>query len=465
MKKLRKILAGTLTALSFASGTRASESGTRASEKGKIQNSKVINSKSLNLSNKNKVLNFVKNNKDKFIGITAGAIALGTIYGLGREGIYNGLFPGSRKSLYFRTHNDAQIDYAEQEAIKNGLKHIELKTDFGVLRGFACVPKNMNNEDIKKIVLVFGGNGHLACHAVGSAYYGSAKEDKKNTIFVCLDYPTYGKSEGPTLSQKVMQQYAKYCLDYAKKLKDDKYQNAEISTYGYSLGGYPASYLSKEKEVKEVKLWSPIQWDSAVQGLTNYRWLGLVGRLLAFSLAEFDSIENIKNSHENCKINLFSGSRAAGDFLSLETTVFKGEKYEGQIDKNQSQKYLQDIRNLNHEISEKDHNDVVIIGQGRKDEVESFLNQEKQQKEQLEKIRNEKYEVVKKLEEIVAKEAYKKLSKEGKNNLGGRLTVSFLFTASHFDNGFKDKVWHLESTWDKNKEEVNKQRGGNYEKN
>ena len=458
MKKLRKILAGTLTALSFASGTRASESGTRASEKGKIQNSKVINSKSLNLSNKNKVLNFVKNNKGKFIGITAGAIALGTIYGLGREGIYNGLFPGSRKSLYFRAHNDAQIDYAEQEAIKNGLKHIELKTDFGVLRGFACVPENINNEDIKKIVLVFGGNGHLACHAVDSAYYGSAKEDKKNTIFVCLDYPTYGKSEGPTLSQKVMQQYAKYCLSYAKNLKNEEYKNAEICAYGFSLGGYPASYLSKEKDVKEVKLWSPIQWDGAVQGLTNHRWLGFVGRLLAFSLAEFDSIENIKNSHENCKINLFSGSRAAYDFLSLETTVFKGEEYEGQIaDNKYLNEHVANIRELNNKLECKSH---VLYTQNEKI-LEEYLEQEKKEKQDLKdqffgnEVKKGAYERIKNWEQKVAQEVFKKLAKEGKNNLGGRLTVSFLSTADHCDEAFNDKVWYLGGTWDKNKEKVN----------
>ena len=439
MKKLRKILAGTLTALSFASSTRASE-------KGKIQNSKVIDSKSLNLSNKNKFLNFVKNNKGKIIGITAGAAALGTIYSLGREGIYNGLFPGSRKSLYFRVHNDAQIDYAEQKAIKNGLKHIEFKTDFGILRGFAHVPENTNNEDIKKIVLVFGGQSDLACHAVDSAFFGSAVEDMENTIFLSFDYPTYGKSEGPTLSQKVMQQYAEYCLSYAKKLKNEEYKNAEICAYGFSLGGYPASYLSKEEEVKEVNLWSPIQWDGAVQGLINHRWLGWVGRAWAFGLAKFDSIENIKNSHENCKINLFSGSRAAGDFLSLETTVFEGEKYEGQIT---DIKYLKDgILNVRVDNSFENHCKREGIKKQACDEKEMKV------------IKN-----IKAWEQKVAQEVFKKLAKEGKNNLGERLTVSFLAEADHCDEAFNDKVWYLGGTWDKNKEKVNKQRGGNYEKN
>ena len=419
MKKIKRILAGVLTYLSFTGGTRALE-------KDKIQNSKVIDSKSLNLSSKNQFSNFLKNNKGKIIGITAGAAALGTIYGLGREGVYNALFPGSHKSLYYRDYTDVQIDYAEQKAIKNGLKHIEFKTDFGILRGFACVPENINNEDIKKIVLVFGGNGHLACHAVNSAQSRSAKKDKENTIFVCFDYPTYGKSEGPTLSQKVMQKYAKYCLDYAKKIKE-RYKNAEISTYGFSLGGYPASYLSKEKDVKEVKLWSPIQWDAAVQGLTGLRGLGVFGRILGFFGSNFDSIENIKNSHENCKINLFSGSRAEGDFLSLETTVFKGEEYEGQIT---DIKYLKDgILNVRVDNSFENHCKREGIKKQACDEKEMKV------------IKN-----IKAWEQKVAQEVFKKLAKEGKNNLGERLTVSFLAEADHCDEAFNDKVWSLEST-------------------
>ena len=160
--------------------------------------------------------------------------------------------------------------------------------------------------------------------------------------------------------------------------------------------------MSKFKDVKEVNLWSPVQWEGAVQGLTGIRKLGWLGRIWAFGGAEFDSIENIKNSHENCKINLFSGSRAAGDFLSLETTVFKGGKYEGQITDN---KYLKE------NLKNKSLND---------------------------KIKN--------WEKVVAKEAYKKLAKEGKNNLGERLTVSFLAEAGHCDKDFNDEVWHLEST-------------------
>ena len=342
-----------------------------------------------------------KSIKGKVIGAAIGVATLGATYGLGREGIYNGLFMNSNKNLFHTKYSSDEIEKEEKNLLNEhkGFKRIELKTGLGTLKGFSHFPENKN---VNKIILVCGGNSEISSVSVKYAFERSPEEDQKNAAFICFDYPTYGRSEGPTLSQKVMQQYAEAVLGYAKGLKDNQYKNAEICAYGYSLGGYPASYLSKFKDVKEVNLWSPVQWEGAVQGLTGIRKLGWLGRIWAFGGAEFDSIENIKNSHENCKINLFSGSRAAGDFLSLETTVFKGGKYEGQITDN---KYLKE------NLKNKSLND---------------------------KIKN--------WEKVVAKEAYKKLAKEGKNNLGERLTVSFLAEAGHCDKDFNDEVWHLEST-------------------
>ena len=453
MKKFKKILAGSLTALSFAGNFRAHA-------KDKIQDSKIINEQPLNLSdskNKNKFLDFVKNNKGKIIGVTAGVAALGTTYGLGREGIYNGLFPGSNKVLYYRVYSDAEIEKREKKAIQKGLERIELKTDWGAtLRGFARFPKNIDKKDVKKIILVFGGNAELSCVSVDYASRRAAEDDKKNAVFVCFDYPTYGKSEGPTLSQKVLQKYAESVLSYANKLKSNEYVNSEISTYGYSLGGYSASYLSKEKEVKEVSLWSPVVWNAAVQGLTGMRWLGTLGRYLAFGGAEFDFIENIKNSHENCKINLFSGSLAAGDFLSLETSVFEGKKYNGQITDN---KYLNEhVRNI-QELECKLNDGFKILYAENQQVYEEALEEDRKQKQKLkdeffsDRIKKDAYKKIKNWEKIVAREAYRKLAKEGKNNLGNRLTVSFSAIAGHCDKDFNDEVWNYDSVWDKNKED------------
>ena len=389
MKKIKKILAGVLTALSFSGGVKAS--GKKEFEGKNTTQTNTINEASSDS----------KSIKGKVIGAAIGVATLGATYGLGREGIYNGLFMNSNKNLFYTKYSSDEIERKEAELLNRheDFKRIELKTNWGNLKGFSHFPENKN---VNKIILVCGGNSEISSVSVKYAFERSPKADQENAAFICFDYPTYGKSEGPTLSQKVMQQYAEAVLGYAKGLKDNQYKNAEICAYGYSLGGYPASYLSIFEEVKEVNLWSPVQWEGAVQGLTGMRWLGTLGRYWEFCGAKFDSIENIKNSHENCKINLFSGSRAAGDFLSLETTVFKGGKYEGQITDN---KYLKE------NLKNKSLND---------------------------KIKN--------WEKVVAKEAYKKLAKEGKNNLGERLTVSFLAEAGHCDKDFNDEVWHLEST-------------------
>ena len=389
MKKIKKILAGVLTALSFSGGVKAS--GKKEFEGKNTTQTNTINEASSDS----------KSIKGKVIGAAIGVATLGATYGLGREGIYNGLFMNSNKNLFYTKYSSDEIERKEAELLNRheDFKRIELKTNWGNLKGFSHFPKNKN---VNKIILVCGGNSEISSVSVKYAFERSPEEDQKNAAFICFDYPTYGRSEGPTLSQKVMQQYAEAVLGYAKGLKDNQYKNAEICAYGYSLGGYPASYLSIFEEVKEVNLWSPVQWEGAVQGLTGMRWLGTLGRYWEFCGAKFDSIENIKNSHENCKINLFSGSRAAGDFLSLETTVFKGGKYEGQITDN---KYLKE------NLKNKSLND---------------------------KIKN--------WEKVVAKEAFKKLAKESKNNLGERLTVSFLAEAGHCDKDFNDEVWHLEST-------------------
>ena len=324
VKKIKKILAGVLTALSFSGGVKAS--GKKEFENGITQTNRASSdSKSI---------------KGKVIGAAIGVATLGATYGLGREGIYNGLFMNSNKNLFHTSYSTDKIEEKENKALNLGFERIELKTNWGNLKGFSHFPKNKN---VNKIILVCGGNSEISSVSVKYAFERSPKADQENAAFICFDYPTYGKSEGPTLSQKVMQQYAEAVLGYAKGLKDNQYKSAKICAYGYSLGGYPASYLSKFKDVKEVNLWSPVQWEGAVQGITGMRWLGTLGRYWAFGGAKFDSIENIKNSHKNCKISLFSGSRAAGDFLSLETTVFKGEKYDGQITDN---KYLkQNLKN------------------------------------------------------------------------------------------------------------------------
>lgn len=377
MKKIKRILIGSLTALSFVGGFKT---------KARNNNTQNFQTTSDNFLNKNNI-----------IRAAVGGATLGSIYHFGGEGIYNALFMNSNKNLYYKSYKKTEINKKEEELLQKrsnqGFERIEYKTDFGVLHGFARFPKNINKQDVRKIILVCGSTSELSCVSIKFAIDRSKKEDQKNSVFICFDYPTYAKSEGPKLNQKVMQRYAESVLDYAKKLKNNEYKNVEFSVYGYSLGGIPASYLTTKKEfdIREASFWSPAQFDGAAQGITGLRCLGILGRYWKFNGEAIDSIEDIKNSHENCKINLFSGSLDSGDFLSLETTVLKTKKY-----------------------------------------------------------KNKKHD--KNWEENIAREVWGKLEKEGKNNLGSRLTVSFLGKAGHCDHDFYNSVWNLTSIWNKEKE-------------
>lgn len=391
MKKIKRILVGSLTALSFMGGFKTKA---RDNDANNFQIQTISDNFDQNSANllDNKFLN-----KNNIIRAAIGIATLGSIYYFGGEGIYNALFMNSNKNLYYKSYKETEVNEKEKELLRKrsnqGFERIECKTNFGTLHGFARFPKNINAQDVKKIILVCGSTSELSCVSIKFAVDRSSEEDQKNSIFICFDYPTYAKSEGPKLNQKVMQQYAKSVSDYAKKLKNNEYKNVEFSVYGYSLGGIPASYLTTKKEfdIREASFWSPAQFDGAVQGITGLRCLGILGRYWKFNGEAIDSIENIKNSHENCKINLFSGSLDSGDFLSLETTVLKTKKY----------------KNKNHDEN---------------------------------------------WEENIAREVWKKLEKEGKNNLGNRLTVSFLGKAGHCDHDFYNSVWNLKSIWNYEKE-------------
>ena len=145
MKKIKKILAGVLTALSFSGGVKAS--GKKEFESGITQTNEVSSSS--------------KSIKGKVIGATIGVVTLGATYGLGREGIYNGLFMNSNKNLFHTKYSSDEIEKEEKKLLNEhkGFKRIELKTNWGNLKGFSHFPENKN---VNKIILVCGGNSEIS---------------------------------------------------------------------------------------------------------------------------------------------------------------------------------------------------------------------------------------------------------------------------------------------------------------
>lgn len=162
-------------------------------------------------------------------------------------------------------------------------------------------------KDCKEIVICFGGNAENAISVKPS--------DVQNKLVLALDLPGYGFSEQKWKNDKILQNYAHQCLECARIFsKILTGRDIPVTTSGWSLGGYAATYLTQFDDVKKCILYAPIV-------LSKHPAVSFpLVRPVVFGY-DLDSIENLKNSNQYCKIFLASGTLNRGDFLSLEQTV------------------------------------------------------------------------------------------------------------------------------------------------
>lgn len=222
--------------------------------------------------------------------------------------------PGVKKKLSYYTlsgsltYNDITFQY-------NQYNWADIGGNFEYWHSEKSVPESVyNNEDLKHklkdckgIVICFGGNGDNAI--------GAKPIDVQNKLVLALDLPGYGFSEQKWKNDKILQNYAYQCLKCAinfSKILTGK-DNLPVTVSGWSLGGYAATYLTQFEEVKKCILYAPVV-------LSKVNPFVRLVRPIVFGY-DLDSIENLKNSNENCKIFLTSGTLKKGDFLSLESTV------------------------------------------------------------------------------------------------------------------------------------------------
>lgn len=461
MKKIKKILAGTLTALSFAGGTRAHEK-----DKTQINNENTV-SDSVGLAKTEKVkdginkadksvtteiINGIKAYKNPIIGSILGGTGLFLAAETIKEIARNGLFEGSRQNWLARYNYGSRYLYVDPKnkfwQVKkeydreNRYKEFYLEnakdSGLGKLHGYLYDDANYNKNDakIEKIIIVFGGTSSLGFNALdrlafpddhGASYSENSSDAVKNSAVICVDYPSYDESEGKRPEdEKTLQKYAERVLKYATDELQKKYSNAKnIEVYGYSLGGYSASWVSKFESVKQVNLWSPVQLNSAVSYFNLPRFMGKFFAWLAFHSSEFDSIKNIKNSHKNCKINLFSGMDAEGDFLSIEHSVLEDKEYNWQVKAKEWEKMKSEM------YGSKDWKKLWKNPNAKTDEENQKLK-EKNKKEYQELFDNtvkENEAGVRNWQLSLAKASWRKLASENPE-LGERLTVG-CYVASH----------------------------------
>ncbi len=462
MKNFKKILAGALAVLSFSGDTRAVKKDKVQNDVENIFGSSTELSKTENIQGAicsadkptipSRIINGIKDYKKPIIAATLGGAGLFLTLQLIKEIARNGLFEGSTKNWIARYDFGGRYIYVDPENnfwkekkkydIENRYKEFYLENSkdsgLGKLHGYLYDDSayNKNDAKIEKIIIVFGGTSSLGFNALdrlafpddhGASYSKNSSNAVKNSAVICVDYPSYDESEGKRPEdEKTLQKYAERVLKYATDELQKKYSNAkDIEVYGYSLGGYSASWVSKFESVKQVNLWSPVQLDSAVSYFNFPRIMGKFFGWLAFHSSEFDSIKNIKNSHKNCKINLFSGMDAEGDFLSIEHSVLENKGYNWQVKANEWEKMKSDM------YGSKDWKKLWKTPSAKTDEEKQKLKEKNEQEYQklFSDTIEENKSGVKNWQLSLAKASWRKLASENPD-LEKRLTVG-CYVASH----------------------------------
>jgi len=199
----------------------------------------------------------------------------------------------------YRAKGKIQIKYVLSKKLKLTLCGYELNRCDGP-------PKN--------ICILFHGNGDDSRFDINSV---CDNYSAKNTIFVSFEYPTrrYFKVHQTLwwMDEDDIKSYADDIYDFVQQTYiDGKNDNEKprIIVRGWSLGGYPASYLAGKDDVSCVILDSPVSLTSMFRLMTR--------PLFGFHL---NSIKNILNVTRTKPLDLVMRSGGDDDFLSLDKTI------------------------------------------------------------------------------------------------------------------------------------------------
>lgn len=509
MKKFKKILAESLAVLSFAGNFKASGKNNYQNATGEnntqSQSEVIVNSdlnsllKHKNIKNNpgssknsgsiDKIANFIREYKKPIIGVAAGATGTFVTFQVLKEIARNGLFESSIENWLSRYDYGGRYIYVDPQNkcwkevkkydLENRYKEFYLQNEknsgLDTLHGYIyddiayrngkISEDNVNeNNKVKKIIIVFGGTSSLGFKTLdrlifpddhGTNYSKNPSNAVRDAVVICVDYPSYDESKGKRpKNEKTLQKFAERVLKYVTDELQKKYPNARyIEVDGYSLGGYPSSWVSKYKCVKQLNIWSPVQIKSAVSYFGFPRLVGAFFSWLAFENSDFDSIKNIKNSHKDCKINLFSGMDAEGDFLSIEHSVLEDTKYNWQIKAKEWEKMKTDV------YGSKDWRKLWKSPSAKTDEEKQKLMKENKikYKKLFDNVISKNPDKIKDWQLCLSKASWRKLV-SAVPDLAGRLTVG-CYVASHSS----EHVFNIEKSMG-NSLFWNQERDGNDEK-
>lgn len=128
-------------------------------------------------------------------------------------------------------------------------EELTIRTEHGVLGGWLL----HQSDTPAPLVLYMEGNGGNSSYALKNLLEAPEKlKAFEGCHFACVDYPSYGKSEGQ-ISDEFLRQYSLEVYDYLI----NRPEVTEIIVMGFSLGTGVANYVASQRDVAGLMLMAP----------------------------------------------------------------------------------------------------------------------------------------------------------------------------------------------------------------
>ena len=233
--------------------------------------------------------------------------------------------------LFFGTKDD--VSHLKNLSKKFEIKELNIDWDSLKIHGYTLQPRD---KKYNTVCICFGSDFY-PCHKMITSYIDDS------ILYVCIDYPGFGKSEQTKMNQCKLTDFADMVYSYVS----ENYKNYNLIAFGFSLGGFPASLMCYKEKIKKVVLISPVY----LTGMLSKLFSESTSKYLVDFLwgYELNSLKNIFECKRNCDISMYSGDE--WDFLSLYYTLpfyFRSRLENKKNNKQKLEKIKSMIKNYKH---------------------------------------------------------------------------------------------------------------------
>jgi alpha-beta hydrolase superfamily lysophospholipase len=193
------------------------------------------------------------------------------------------------------------------------------------------IPPSKKTGKVSTIWLLFGGNASLALFWRDFVDYYPGNKD---TGFLLIDYPGYGKCEGNPSPDTILESTSKALEELLKKIKLERH-DLKISLLGHSLGAAAALLLAAKNNINQIILISPF---TSMRDMAK-RVVGPLHFLLRDNYDNIAHLEALIKSEKSVNITIFHGSR--DEVIPVEMSRILAKKFSQKI------KYYE-IKGANH---------------------------------------------------------------------------------------------------------------------